>query len=144
MSDKVAVVYIGPKPVKRDTVAGTRNVFPRHEPVPVEADIAHRLTDFPKVWIYAKDFKDHAKAEQEREEAQAQAQAKAEAAALAAAEEACMVVTVKGQEIDLNKLNSAKLTTLIESEELDIPGKGSSEKVDDFRVRVRDAIRQGA
>ena len=33
MSDKIAVVYIGDKPSKKDTVTGSRLVFPRHTAV---------------------------------------------------------------------------------------------------------------
>lgn len=36
MSEKIAVVYIGPKPVKKDTITGSRTLFPRLEPVHVE------------------------------------------------------------------------------------------------------------
>ena len=44
-------------------------------------------------------------------------------------------------DIDLAKLTSAQLATLIEGEELGIEQKGPQEKVDDFRVRVRDALK---
>lgn len=43
--------------------------------------------------------------------------------------------------VDLAKLTSAQLNTLIEGEDLGIEQKGPQEKVDDFRVRVRDALK---
>ncbi|EPD4808929.1 hypothetical protein ACSALJ_004768, partial [Escherichia coli] len=33
MSEKIAVVYIGPKPVKKDTLTGSRTLFPRLDTV---------------------------------------------------------------------------------------------------------------
>ena len=51
MSDKIAVVYIGDKPSKKDTVTGSRLVFPRHTAVDVESHIAMQLLEFPTVWI---------------------------------------------------------------------------------------------
>lgn len=51
MPNKIAVVYIGPKEKKRDTITGSRLVFPRHKPVDVESAIAHQLLDFPTVFI---------------------------------------------------------------------------------------------
>ncbi|EOY1038784.1 hypothetical protein ACT7PM_005581, partial [Escherichia coli] len=40
MSEKIAVVYIGPKPVKKDTITGSRTLFPRLEPVHVDSAMA--------------------------------------------------------------------------------------------------------
>ena len=51
MSDKIAVVYIGDKPSKKDTVTGSRLVFPRHTAVDVESHIAMQLLEFPTVWV---------------------------------------------------------------------------------------------
>ncbi|MCG7586747.1 hypothetical protein [Photobacterium sp. OFAV2-7] len=145
MSDSIEITYIGPKAVKRDTVAGTRLVFPRFKSVPTPADVAHRLLDYPTVWIETSEFKDWQVSEAEKaDKLEAEATAAAEQAAKKAAEES-MVVVVDGDEVDLNKLNtSAKLATFVAAQELDIAAKGSNESVEQFRTRVRDAIRQGA
>ena len=50
MSEKIAVVYIGPKPVKKDTLTGSRTLFPRLEPVHVDSALAWQLLAFPDVW----------------------------------------------------------------------------------------------
>lgn len=55
---------------------------------------------------------------------------------------ASMVVMLNGEELDLDKLNSAKLKTLIAANELDIAPKGAQEEVTEFRVRVRDYLRR--
>lgn len=136
MIDLVNVVYIGDKPVKRDTVTGSRMIFPRFEPVPVEKAIALQLLEFPTVFRRGDDL-DKIKAEFEAQQAAEQA------AALAAAEEEAkrqadqsMVVG----EFDLGKMNSAQLRTLVEAQDLELKQE-SDEKVGDFRIRVRDALR---
>ena len=145
MSENIDITYIGPKAVKRDTVAGTRLVFPRFKSVPTPAEVAHRLLNYPTVWIESSKFKAWQKSEDEKaKELEAQAKAAAEEAAKKAAE-ASMVVVVNDEEVDLNKLNtSAKLATFVAAQELDIAPKGSSETVDEYRTRIRDAIRKGA
>lgn len=137
MRDKIAVVYIGDKPSKKDTVTGSRLVFPRHTAVDVESHIAMQLLEFPTVWIRYEALAG-ALARQEtiaKVEAEEQERLAAEAARLA--EEQSMVVG----EIDLGKMTSAQLNTLIEGEDLGIEQKGPQEKVDDFRIRVRDALK---
>lgn len=137
MSDKIAVVYIGDKPSKKDTVTGSRLVFPRHTAVDVESHIAMQLLEFPTVWI----LHEALAGELERQETTAQAAAKekellaAEQARLA--EEQSMVVG----ERDLAKMTSAQLATLVEGEDLDIEPQGPQEKVPEYRVRVRDALK---
>ena len=137
MSDKIAVVYIGDKPSKKDTVTGSRLVFPRHTPVDVESHIAMQLLEFPTVWIRHEALA----GELERQETTAQAAAEekellaAEQARLA--EEQSMVVG----ERDLAKMTSAQLATLVEGEDLDIEPQGPQEKVPEYRVRVRDALK---
>ena len=137
MSDKIAVVYIGDKPSKKDTVTGSRLVFPRHEAVDVESHIAMQLLEFPTVWIRH----DALAGALERQETTAQAAAEeqerlaAEQARLA--EEQSMVVG----ERDLAKMTSAQLATLVEGEDLDIEPQGPQEKVPEYRVRVRDALK---
>lgn len=140
MSDKIAVVYIGDKPSKKDTVTGSRMVFPRHTPVDVESHIAMQLLAFPTVWIHAELLagelaRQETIAQLAAQEADRQAQ---EAARLAA--EQSMVVG----ERDLAKLTSAQLATLVEGEALGIDPQGPQEKVGEFRLRVRDALRAEA
>ena len=132
----VEIVYIGEKPVKRDTVTGSRLMFPRFEPVPVEKAIALQLLEYPTVWRRAEDL---AKVERERQVA---ADAAAEEAERLAAEEAERLAAADMHvgELDLGKMSSAKLQTLAEAEDLGIKQE-PQEKVDDFRVRVRDALR---
>ncbi|EMY6820908.1 hypothetical protein [Vibrio cholerae] len=142
MTHKIAVVYIGPKPKKKDTVAGSRLVFPRHKPVLVEQDLAYQLLDFPSVWITEEELEDHLKLLDEKAQAMAHQRAAQEAMQEAEEKAASMVVMLNGEELDLDKLNSAKLKTLIAANELDIAPKGSQEEVTEFRVRVRDYLRR--
>ncbi|EBZ5140178.1 hypothetical protein CDW99_005053, partial [Salmonella enterica subsp. enterica serovar Ealing] len=51
------------------------------------------------------------------------------------------VVNVQGDELDISKYTSAMLSTLCESEELGIQ-QGAQEKVNDFRIRVRQALKE--
>ncbi|EGQ9632286.1 hypothetical protein AADF82_001412 [Vibrio cholerae] len=142
MTHKIAVVYIGPKPKKKDTVAGSRLVFPRHKPVLVEQDLAYQLLDFPSVWITEEELEDHLKLLDEKAQAIAYQRAAQEAMQEAEEKAASMVVMLNGEELDLDKLNSAKLKTLIAANELDIAPKGAQEEVTEFRVRVRDYLRR--
>lgn len=141
MTHKIAVVYIGPKPKKKDTVAGSRLVFPRHKPVLVEQDLAYQLLDFPSVWITEEELEGHLKLLDEKAQAMAHQRAAQEAMQEAEEKAASMVVMLNGEELDLDKLNSAKLKTLIAANELDIAPKGAQEEVTEFRVRVRDYLR---
>ncbi|EJK2105155.1 hypothetical protein H2659_00965 [Vibrio cholerae] len=142
MTHKIAVVYIGPKPKKKDTVAGSRLVFPRHKPVLVEQDLAYQLLDFPSVWITEEELEDHLKLLDEKAQAMAHQRAAQEAMQEAEEKAASMVVMLNGEQLDLDKLNSAKLKTLIAANELDIAPKGAQEEVTEFRVRVRDYLRR--
>ncbi|EJL6411569.1 hypothetical protein NMS68_001368 [Vibrio cholerae] len=142
MTHKIAVVYIGPKPKKKDTVAGSRLVFPRHKPVLVEQDLAYQLLDFPSVWITEEELEDHLKLLDEKAQAMAHQLAAQEAMQEAEEKAASMVVMLNGEQLDLDKLNSAKLKTLIAANELDIAPKGAQEEVTEFRVRVRDYLRR--
>lgn len=137
MSDKIAVVYIGDKPSKKDTVTGSRLVFPRHTAVDVESHIAMQLLEFPTVWIRHEALagelaRQETVAEMEALELQRLA---AEQARLA--EEQSMVVGGR----DLAKMTSAQLATLVEGEDLDIEPQGPQEKVPEYRARVRDALK---
>ena len=137
MAEPIDLVYIGDKPVKKDTVTLSDLAFPRMEPVPTPAEIAHRLLRYPDVWRKASEL-ENVKREQE-----AAAKAAEEEAARLAAEEAArlesesMVVEPYG---DLMKMTAPQLKTLCEGEDLDL-AKGSQESVPDFRTRVRDALK---
>jgi len=110
MSDKIAVVYIGDKPSKKDTVTGSRLVFPRHTAVDVESHIAMQLLEFPSVWRRTEELED-VKAQQEALEQAAIEEAERLAAEQARlAEEQSMVVG----ERDLAKMTSAQLATLMQ------------------------------
>ncbi|WEA32222.1 hypothetical protein [Aeromonas hydrophila] len=137
MSDKIAVVYIGDKPSKKDTVTGSRLVFPRHTPVDVESHIAMQLLEFPTVWIRQEALAGALERQETiaRMEAEEQKRLAAEAARLA--EEQSMVVG----ERDFAKMTSAQLATLVEGEELNIEPQGPQEKVPEYRLRVRDALK---
>ncbi|QKJ87410.1 hypothetical protein PMPD1_2468 [Paramixta manurensis] len=140
MSEKIDIAYIGPKPLKRDTITGSRLTFPRNTPVPVSPDIAYQLLNFPTVFVTA-DKVASILGEQESAEANAvrlqQEQAELERKK---AEENSFVVMVGDQETDISKYTAAQLATLAESLDLGIT-KDAQEKVDNFRARVRDAIK---
>ncbi|EMU6158720.1 hypothetical protein WN999_000533 [Yersinia enterocolitica] len=139
MPNKIAVVYIGPKEKKRDTITGSRLVFPRHKPVDVESAIAHQLLDFPTVFIRHDELESTLNLQQASEQEHAELTAQLiEQAKLEAAKNS-FVLKVGGDDVDIAKLTSVQLATLVESEDLDIK-QGAQEKVDDFRVRVREAI----
>lgn len=137
MAEPIDLVYIGDKPVKKDTVTLSDLAFPRMEPVPTPAEIAHRLLRYPDVWRKASEL-ENVKREQEA----AAKDAEEEAARLAAEEAArieseSMVVEPYG---DLMKMTAPQLKTLCEGEDLDLV-KGAQESVPDFRIRVRDALK---
>ncbi|HDL7338652.1 TPA: hypothetical protein PXN07_003956 [Yersinia enterocolitica] len=139
MSNKIAVVYIGLKEKKRDTITGSRLVFPRHKPVEVESAIAHQLLDFPTVFIRHDELESTLNLQQASEQEHAELAAQLiEQAKLEAAKNS-FVLKIGADEVDIAKLTSVQLATLVESEDLDIK-QGAQEKVDDFRVRVREAI----
>lgn len=117
-------------------------MFPRHKPVLVEQDLAYQLLDFPSVWITEEELEDHLKLLNEKAQAMAHQRAVQEAMQEAEEKAASMVVMLNGEELDLDKLNSAKLKTLIAANELDIAPKGAQEEVTEFRVRVRDYLRR--
>ena len=137
MAEPIDLVYIGDKPVKKDTVTLSDLAFPRMEPVPTPAEIAHRLLRYPDVWRKASELE-----KVKREQEAAAKDAEEEAARLAAEEAArieseSMVVEPYG---DLAKMTGPQLKTLCEGEDLDLV-KGAQESVPDFRTRVRDALK---
>ncbi|EHK5438633.1 TPA: hypothetical protein PKO72_002482 [Aeromonas hydrophila] len=138
MSDKIAIVYIGDKPMKKDTVTGSRLVFPRHTPVDVESHIAMQLLEYPTVWRKAEELAGVLAQQSELETAAAEAARQAEEEAARLAAEQSMLVDHLG--LDLAKMTSAQLATVAEKYELHIKQE-TGERVDDFRTRVRDALR---
>lgn len=136
--EKVNLVYIGPKPFKKDTVTGSRLLFPRGKPVPTPFDVAWRLLAHPTVWIREDEIPGW-----QEEQARLADQARLDAEERARLEELerqkrDMTCGVYG---DIGRLTGTQLRTLIEGAELDIPPQGAQEKVDAFRLRVRDALR---
>ncbi|OOE43432.1 hypothetical protein [Salinivibrio kushneri] len=138
---KIAIAYVGPKEFKRDTITGSRQVFPQNKPIEVSEEVAAVLLRFDKVFVEADQIDDVLKAREAKEQARKEAEAKAEEARKKAEAEACMVVTLGGEEIDLNKLTGAQVTTLVESHDLGVI-KEPQEKVDAFKKRVREAIQE--
>ncbi|MGM7842561.1 hypothetical protein ACS78Y_02810 [Yersinia enterocolitica] len=139
MPNKIAVVYIGPKEKKRDTITGSRLVFPRHKPVDVESAIAHQLLDFPTVFIRHDELESTLNLQQASEQEHAELAAQLIEQAKLEAVKNSFVLKIGGDEVDIAKLTSVQLATLVESEDLDIK-QGAQERVDDFRAHVREAI----
>ncbi|GJC03760.1 TPA: hypothetical protein F3L08_13035 [Aeromonas hydrophila] len=137
MSDKIAVVYIGDKPSKKDTVTGSRLVFPRHTAVDVESHIAMQLLEFPTVWIRHDALADELERQGAIAKAEADEQERLAAEAARLAEEQSFVVGDR----DLTKMTSAQLATLVEGEDLQVEPQAPQEKVGDYRLRVRDALK---
>ncbi|EBY1954710.1 hypothetical protein HAZ28_004859 [Salmonella enterica] len=140
MSDKIAVVYIGEKNVKRDTITGSRAVFPRHQPVHLDSELAHRLLEFPDVWVRHEQLEETIKHQEDEKRLKEEQRVRQREEEARRAAENSFVVSVQGDELDLSKYTSAMLHTLCESEELEMH-QGGQEKVHDFRIRVRDALK---
>ncbi|MGR3982467.1 hypothetical protein [Pseudoalteromonas sp. 1181_04] len=139
MADKVNIVYIGSKPVKKDTVCGTRLIFKKNQPVPVDADLATRFLDYPKVWIAEEDLESVLKAQEKAAKAAEEARLAREEAEKQAEFDANMVVIVDGDEVDLGKYNTNQLTTFAEAHDLEI--EGPKKPLPEFKKKVRDAFR---
>jgi hypothetical protein len=138
---KVSIVYIGPKESKRDTTAGTRQVFRRMIPTLVEEAAAANLLRFDQVFVEESaldSVKAKMKAKQEAEE---------EAAKLALLEaekeqeELDHTVLVGGESFDLNKMNTTKIATMLAGADIELEPKGAQESAADYKLRVRDALR---
>ncbi|WP_073382334.1 hypothetical protein [Edwardsiella piscicida] len=141
MSEQVAVVYIGPKVEKRDTVTGSRLVFPRHIAVSVDASVAYQLLAFPSVFIPAEKLEAFLVESQEKREEKQQALLAAQAQVRLQAEQQSFALEIEGTIVDISKFTVAQLITLAEAQELGVQ-KGAQEKADVFRARVRDAYRE--
>ncbi|EBC2121939.1 hypothetical protein CWD08_21380 [Salmonella enterica] len=140
MSEKVAIVYIGEKNVKRDTITGSRAVFPRLKPVHVDDDVAYQLLEFPDVWVRHEQMEATLLQQEEEKRLKEEEQVRQQEKEALLAAENSFVVNVQGDELDISKYTSAMLNTLCEAEELDIH-QGAQEKVNDFRIRVREALK---
>ncbi|WP_283130774.1 hypothetical protein [Enterovibrio norvegicus] len=138
-----SIVYVGPKEFKRDTVTGSRQIFPRLKPIEVKDECAAMLLRFDNVFIEQNHLKDFLAREAQREEAMAEEAAKNEALAKAEQVAMDMTVTISGETVDLSKMTGPKVATLVESLDLaDLAPKGPQEAMPDYRKRVRDAIRE--
>lgn len=136
MTDTINLVYIGSKPVKKDTVYGTHLNFPAGVPIPVPVESAVKLLDHPDVWVKEDDYSAVNDAQE-----QAELQAIKEAAAIEQArqEELKRTSLVTEKYGDLGKFTSVKLKTIVEAEGLDLT-MAQGEKVADFARRVCDAL----
>ncbi|CZF79721.1 hypothetical protein [Grimontia marina] len=140
---KQSIVYIGPKAFKRDTVAGTRQVFPRHQPIEVADEVAARLLRFDEVFVEEDELENVLEKQKAEERAKADAEAKDAEEAEKRRVALDMTVTANGETVDLAKMTLPKLRTLVESlDGLDVEPKGAQEKTPEFARRIRDAIRE--
>lgn len=137
---KCAITYIGNKDSKRDTVAGTKLIFPRGQAIPVDEALVPQFLEFPNIWVLAEDA-DKALAEKTEQQ---QAVDEAKAQALQAAEEQVKaqsyLVLVDGEELDIGKYSVTQLDTLVEGQNLVIDVK--KKPVQTYRLAIRDALRQ--
>ncbi|WP_104402612.1 hypothetical protein [Vibrio penaeicida] len=138
---EVSIAYVGPKAVKRDTVTGTRLVFPQFQAIKVPAENAAILLRFDQVFVEA-DAVDEAiqrmareQAKREQEAVEQQAQHDVQQA------EQSMVVTINEKSVDLSKLACGRIATLIEAADLAIAPKEGKETAEQYKQRVRDALR---
>ncbi|ECT1023752.1 hypothetical protein DPO11_28370 [Salmonella enterica] len=140
MSEKIAIVYIGEKNVKRDTITGSRAVFPRLQPVHVDSEVAYQLLEFPKVWVRHEQMEAILQQQEEEKRLKEEELARQLEEEARIAAESSFVVSIQGDEVDISKYTLAHLLTLNESEELGLK-KEARESAGDFRIRVRDALK---
>ncbi|EAA7552814.1 hypothetical protein LO27_17200 [Salmonella enterica] len=143
MSEKIAIVYIGEKNVKRDTITGSRAVFPRLQPVHVDSEVAYQLLEFKDVWACHEQMEAILQQQEEEKRLKEEELARQLEEEARIAAENSFVVKVQGDELDISKYTLAQLFTLNESEELGLK-KDAKESAGDFRVRVRDALKAGS
>ncbi|HAG0017913.1 TPA: hypothetical protein G8O67_005323 [Salmonella enterica] len=140
MSEKIAIVYIGEKNVKRDTITGSRAVFPRLQPVHVDSEVAYQLLEFPKVWVRHEQMEAILQQQEEEKRLKEEELARQLEEEARIAADSSFVVSIQGDEVDISKYTLAHLLTLNESEELGLK-KEAKESAGDFRIRVRDALK---
>ncbi|MEZ8965495.1 hypothetical protein AB6E53_02290 [Vibrio breoganii] len=136
---QISIAYIGPKKIKRDTITGSRQVFPRFEPIKVEKEVGVMLLQYD-VFVEEKHLEAMKTRQEAIQKAEAEKQAKLEAEKQQRFEDAQRTIEIDGDTVDLNKLTKAKLATLVESQELDIEPCGPRETQPDFATRVFKAL----
>lgn len=139
MSDKVSIVYIGNKPKKKDTVCGTRLIFTRNEPIPVDADLAVLFLDYPQVWVAEDELKGVLQRQEFLAEQAEKERIAKEEAEKQAERDANLIVIVEGEEVDLGKYNTNQLTTFAEAHDLVI--EGPKKPLPEYKLKIRDAFR---
>ncbi|MBM7070877.1 hypothetical protein JQC92_02325 [Shewanella sp. 202IG2-18] len=139
MSAKISITYIGEKPVKKDTITGSRLVFQKDKPVEVVEDIAYRLLDYPKVWVTTESAKDvisaRIKKAKELEKRKAEEAEKLKQEII----NNSVFAIIDGVNTDITKFNSNQLATLEEAHDLVIDND-SKKPVAKYRAAVRDEL----
>ncbi|ELK7278381.1 hypothetical protein Q6H83_005125, partial [Salmonella enterica] len=110
------------------------------KPVHVDDDVAYQLLEFPDVWVRHEQMEATLLQQEEEKRIKEEELARQREEKARQDAENSFVVNVQGDELDISKYTSAHLITLSESEELGLK-KGAKESTDDFRIRVRDALK---
>lgn len=139
---KVSIVYIGQKERKRESITGARLEFRQYIPVEVEEIHAAKLLRYKTVWIKAEELEEFKKAQEVKAEAKAKAAEEAAKQAAIEKEEADFTVTVGGADYDLKKMSTAKIAAMLEGAEIELEAKGAQESADDYKLRVRNSLRE--
>lgn len=137
---KIDITYIGEKATKKDTVTSSRLLFPRGKPVSVDSDVAHRLLDYPKVWVLSADAKDIVEQQEARVKALAEKRAEEKLAQEKANLDQSMLVIVDGETLDIGKYSGKQLETLVVAAELTITA--NPKPVPQYRDAIRDELRK--
>lgn len=138
-----SIMYVGPKGIKTDTVTGFKPQlrFKRFEPTEVPYSVALQLLSFDCFTEASQKSLEAAKQAEELEAKRlADEAAEAERKAKEEADKVDTVVMVEGEGVDLGKYTAAQLATFVEANDLEVKQE-AGEKVDEFRLRVRDAYR---
>lgn len=136
-----AIMYVGPKAIKTDTVSGFKPQmsFKRNAPVDTPLVVAQALLPFDCFIVVDEGTLERVKAAEEDEAARvAKEAAEAEEAKLAELDQANTVIEVDGETIDVFKLNFAAIETLCLAQELDV-SREDGEAKELLAVRVRKA-----
>jgi hypothetical protein len=137
---KIDITYIGEKATKKDTVTSSRLLFPRGKAVSVDSDVAHRLLDYPKVWVLSADAEDIVQGQEARAKALAEKLAEEKIAAEKANLDQSMLVIVDGETLDIGKYSGKQLETLVVAAELTITV--NPKPVPQYREAIRDELRK--
>ena len=136
---KISITYVGNKPSKKDTVTGSRLVFPKGKPVEVDEDIAYRLLDYPQVWVPSNEAEDVIKAQEAKaEELEKRKQAELERLANEAKANSVIAI-VEGHEKDITKFTKKQLATLEVAHDLVIADESKTD-TKAYRLAVRDEL----